>query len=321
MQLIWISGATGRVVKFAITRKKLYIIAVVMVLASVGLGALINFIGLRITLNQRPDIVREIGGVLSPDDKSRLESKYSDQLTKIQSDLKSAFDSLRDIDALKNNLLNYVQTRDAKGGASRSSKNSGGPYIPLGYNQPPAAAQDFNALFDVYSQDAEKMKGLADQLRSDLKENYSLIASLPIGNPLDHELSVSSEFGYRHDPINGRLATHSGLDLESRSGEPVFATADGEIDTAEWSGSYGNMVEIRHANGFLTRYGHLKTIRVKLGDHVNHHQLIGQVGSTGRSTGPHLHYEIIAATGRTIDPKDFLGWYWLGTASAMNRGK
>ncbi len=150
------------------------------------------------------------------------------------------------------------------------------------------------------------MKSLADQLRADLKENYSLIASLPIGNPLDHELSVSSEFGYRHDPINGRLATHSGLDLESKSGEPVFATADGEIVTAEWSGSYGNMVEIRHANGFLTRYGHLKTIRVKLGDHVSHHQLIGQVGSTGRSTGPHLHYEIIAATGRTIDPKDFL---------------
>ncbi len=316
MQLIWISGATGKVVKFAMTRRKLYIIALVLGLSSLGLGALINFIGLRITLNQRPDIVREIGGVLSPEDKSRLESKYNDQLIKIQSDLKSTFDSLRDIDSLKNNLLNYVQSKDAKTAASKASKNTGGPYIPLGYNQPPAAAQDFNALFDIYSQDAEKMKGLADQLRSDLKENYGVIAGLPIGNPLSHELSVSSEFGYRHDPINGRLASHSGLDLESKSGEPVFATADGDIVTAEWTGSYGNMIEIKHANGFLTRYGHLKTIRVKLGDHVNRHQIIGQVGSTGRSTGPHLHYEIIASSGNLVDPKDFLGWYWLDIPTA-----
>ncbi len=316
MQLIWISGATGRVVKFSLTRKKLYIIALVLGLSSLGVGALINFIGLRITLNQRPDIVREIGGVLSPDDKSRLESKYSDQLTKIQSDLKATFDSLRDIDSLKNSLLNYVQAKGGKNPASKASKNTGGPYIPLGYNQSPADAQDFNALFDIYSQDAEKMKRLADQLRNDLKENYGVIASLPIGNPLDHDLTVSSEFGYRHDPINGRLASHSGLDLESKSGEPVFATADGDIVTAEWSGSYGNMIEIKHANGFLTRYGHLKVIKVKLGEHVNRHQLIGQVGSTGRSTGPHLHYEIITASGNTIDPKDFLGWYWIGNLAA-----
>ena len=98
---------------------------------------------------------------------------------------------------------------------------------------------------------------------------------------------------------------HTGLDFRSSIGDPVRATANGTVDTAGWNGGYGKMVEIDHGNGFSTRYGHLSEIEVKVGQHVKIGQIIGRVGSTGRSTGPHLHYET-RIDGDAVDPQKFL---------------
>jgi murein DD-endopeptidase MepM/ murein hydrolase activator NlpD len=98
---------------------------------------------------------------------------------------------------------------------------------------------------------------------------------------------------------------HTGLDFRSSSGDPVRVTADGVVETAGWNGGYGKMIEVDHGNGFSTRYGHLSQIEVKVGQKVHIGQTIGRVGSTGRSTGPHLHYET-RIDGDAVDPQKFL---------------
>jgi murein DD-endopeptidase MepM/ murein hydrolase activator NlpD len=121
----------------------------------------------------------------------------------------------------------------------------------------------------------------------------STLSRLPLVTPIASGLySSTSGYGNRIDPFSGRYAFHSGADLGSAQGTSVLASAPGVVLVADRKGAYGNMVEINHGHGIQTRYGHLQTILVKPGDTVHFHQKIGTVGSTGRSTGPHLHYEI-----------------------------
>src|SRR5262249_54470428 len=119
-----------------------------------------------------------------------------------------------------------------------------------------------------------------------------LTAALPLRQPLEGSLDVTSVFGGRTDPFTGRLALHTGIDFRGEYGEEVYATAEGTVTTADLNGGYGNMVEIDHGHGVSTRYAHLSAIRIAIGQHVSAGTLIGLIGSTGRSTGPHLHYEV-----------------------------
>lgn len=131
------------------------------------------------------------------------------------------------------------------------------------------------------------------------------LAVVPYRKPVIGQVEFSSGFGIRSDPFLGRPAMHTGLDFRASSGDPVRATAYGKVVTAGWNGGYGKMVEIDHGNTLTTRYAHLSEINVKVGDMVRIGQVIGAVGSTGRSTGPHLHYET-RIDGEAVDPQKFL---------------
>ena len=113
---------------------------------------------------------------------------------------------------------------------------------------------------------------------------------------------VTSGFGSRFHPILGYRRMHAGLDLAASFGTPIKAAADGRITSAGWAGGYGNMVRIAHAGGIQTMYGHMSRIAASAGSFVHAGQVIGYVGSTGLSTGPHLHYEVLK-NGRPVDPK------------------
>ncbi|MCP1197841.1 M23 family metallopeptidase [Notoacmeibacter sp. MSK16QG-6] len=128
--------------------------------------------------------------------------------------------------------------------------------------------------------------------------------SIPLANPLPDQ-PISSRFGVRKDPILGRRAMHSGLDFSAPRGLPILATADGVVVKAGRNGGYGRMVEIRHADGLSTRYAHMSRVTVKVGQAVQRGMTVGKVGSTGRSTGPHLHYEV-RRHGDAINPLRFL---------------
>jgi len=131
------------------------------------------------------------------------------------------------------------------------------------------------------------------------------LALVPYRKPVVGEVEFTSGFGVRVDPFLGRPAMHTGLDFRASTGDPVRATANGKVASSGWAGGYGRMVEVDHGNGLSTRYGHLSEINVKVGDVVKIGQVIGAVGSTGRSTGPHLHYET-RIDGEAVDPQKFL---------------
>jgi murein DD-endopeptidase MepM/ murein hydrolase activator NlpD len=131
------------------------------------------------------------------------------------------------------------------------------------------------------------------------------LSLVPYRKPVIGEVEFTSGFGVRSDPFLGRPAMHTGLDFRAASGDPVRVTANGKVVSAGWSGGYGRMVEVEHGNGLATRYGHLSEIDVKIGEQVKIGQVIGLVGSTGRSTGPHLHYET-RIDGEAVDPQKFL---------------
>ncbi|PWJ85934.1 peptidase M23-like protein [Pseudaminobacter salicylatoxidans] len=161
----------------------------------------------------------------------------------------------------------------------------------------PLIALDNPSQFDA------KMRELDDSLdRLDKMKNTA--RRLPIANPAPGR-SVSSTFGVRRDPLIGTPALHSGMDFRAPQGSPARVTAPGTVVRAGWNGGYGRMVEIDHGNGFSTRYGHLSRIDVKEGQKVSRGDAIGQVGSTGRSTGPHLHYEV-RYKGEALNPLRFL---------------
>jgi murein DD-endopeptidase MepM/ murein hydrolase activator NlpD len=116
--------------------------------------------------------------------------------------------------------------------------------------------------------------------------------SLPFSHPLRTAYRLSSTFGYRRDPFNGGSRLHTGVDMAGATGSPIYATADGVVSFAGRQSGYGNIIVIQHAFGFETRYAHLHRIRVTQGQRVSRGDRIGDMGSTGRSTGPHLHYEV-----------------------------
>lgn len=131
------------------------------------------------------------------------------------------------------------------------------------------------------------------------------VIAIPAEKPV-RQAEFTSGFGVRSDPFKGYAAMHAGIDLSGPYGTPIYATADGSVSTAGWnSGGYGNLIKIDHGRGIETRYGHLSRIAVRPGDRINRGQLIGYMGSTGRSTGSHLHYEV-RIDGRAVNPIPFM---------------
>ena len=178
--------------------------------------------------------------------------------------------------------------------ASRRSGDAaaGGPFVPIRPPQFGASAFD-RQLYRI------------NVARAQINRYSQTLVAVPVRKPVIGEVDMSSPFGMRMDPFLGRPAIHTGIDLRGEVGEPVRATATGHVSIAGREGGYGNMVEIDHGNGLATRYGHLSVISVKIGQLVRIGEVVGKIGSTGRSTGPHLHYET-RVKGEAVDPQKFL---------------
>jgi murein DD-endopeptidase MepM/ murein hydrolase activator NlpD len=180
-------------------------------------------------------------------------------------------------------------SRFAGPAASRSAAQ-GGPLVPVGAHPPGSFEQRLSQAQTAISQ-AERMK--------------RIVNGLPLNRPMPEAFDTTSGFGTRSDPFTRGLAMHTGVDFRAPTGSPVRATAGGKVVEAGWMGGYGNMVEIDHGNGLTSRYAHLSSIMVSAGDHVAKGATVGRVGSTGRSTGPHLHYET-RIDGDPADPMRFI---------------
>lgn len=192
--------------------------------------------------------------------------------------------------------LSKLQQADKKAEKTQSSNPAakeapsaaqGGPYMPM----------------DAIAGIVEREKVLFDNIER-LMLLERIVNALPLGSPM-RGAEAKSGFGQRLDPFTGRLAFHSGMDLAGRNQARVYSSAPGKVVSAGRDGAYGLAVDVDHGLGLLTRYGHLSSVSVKAGDSVKRGQLIGQQGNTGRSTGPHLHYEV-RYFGKPLNPRNFI---------------
>ncbi len=220
-----------------------------------------------------------------------LDHVERDQATRLSGIVKPALDAAgklrRAFDVAGLPVERYVAKAKTRGAASAV----GGPFVPADLK---AGTTSFERELVVAQNAVETLDGLRHAL-----------PSVPLRKPLRGELQMTSSFGYRTDPFLGRPALHSGVDLREEWGTQVHATAAGVVTVAGPSGGYGNMVEVDHGGGLSTRYGHLSAISVSPGQQVSPGAVLGRVGSTGRSTGPHLHYEV-RIDGEPVDPSRFL---------------
>ena len=205
--------------------------------------------------------------------------------------------TLSDLEERINLRTRRIQTILADLGVVKSSRATGpgatgGPFVPVKPGQTDTSA------FETQLNRINASNAQIDRVEQ-------TVLTVPLGSPVIGETDMTSPFGMRKHPIFRRMAIHTGIDLRGDTGEPVRATATGKVTIAGRQRGYGNMVEISHGNGLATRFGHLSEISVKVGQVVRIGEIVGSIGSTGLSTGPHLHYET-RVNGQPVDPQKFL---------------
>ncbi len=173
--------------------------------------------------------------------------------------------------------------------AAAAALVSATPQLAARINGQPEGDTQFRSIFSAWRQ----MDGPATQS-----------IAIPSRRPVD-AMSLTSQFGHRSDPFTGRRARHNGIDIPGPIGTPIYATADGTVGRAQWVSGYGKYVEVEHGHAMQTRYGHMTEILVQPGQRVRRGDMIGLMGSTGRSTGSHLHYEVRIA-GAPVNPIPFI---------------
>lgn len=183
--------------------------------------------------------------------------------------------------------------------AAPAAAAEGGPFVPL----VSPSLQELNQAVDRLDVQTQQNADVFTFVESRLFEQQLKALMVPNSRPV--AVASTSGFGFRSDPFTGRSALHTGLDFPADVGTPIVAAAGGVVITAEYHSAYGNMIDLDHGNGLVTRYAHASKLMVKAGDIVRRGQLIAQVGSTGRSTGPHLHFEVLVS-GVQQDPARFL---------------
>ena len=204
-------------------------------------------------------------------------------------------------DRLQNVIKNQILGKEKLPKLNKKNKldAQGGPFIKqkISYN-------NVQKALEMLTRNIKAREEIYNKMEAMLLKQSVLKETLPTLYPVDVPYS-SSSYGWRMDPIIGKRAFHEGIDFSAAHGEPIYATAGGIVKKASRAGAYGKLITINHGGGLQTRYAHLSKILVKKNDIVKKQDLIAYVGNTGRSTGPHLHYEI-RLNKHSLDPKQYL---------------
>lgn len=208
---------------------------------------------------------------------------------------KLAGEKPRPQDEIKPSTTGMPSTNDTALSASR-----GGPLV----KSHPMSESDLIAAIAELTKTVDMRDEYQGKIEAKILQQSVLKDMLPNSSPVLAGYN-SSSYGWRIDPFNGHKAFHEGLDFPASAGTPILAAADGIVTTAERTPDYGNIVKVNHGSGLETRYAHASKLLVKVGERVVKGQVIAHVGSTGRSTGPHLHYEI-RLHGNSLDPRQYL---------------
>ena len=285
MQILLMTSAAAPVREFHLSKQQIISTLIAIVLVLVGVNWCISTL-----VNQTRDALLTVNqsNYLSGKEGPLQDADYEHKLHELQARLDEAQINLDQLAALKEKLKQFT-----------SSTNLGEPALSAARGGPLRLTRQLDVGQESYGvrldRTLEQTMGLSAQvleLQKAFAQTQVAIKSSPSGLPLPYEVAPSSGLGYRIDPFTNQIAWHDGTDFPAPTGTPILATANGIVIKAGWGGDYGNMVEVRHPNGYITRYAHAQELSVQVGQAVKKSQVIGKSGSTGRSTGPHLHYEI-----------------------------
>jgi murein DD-endopeptidase MepM/ murein hydrolase activator NlpD len=299
MQLIWLSSPTSKVVTLSIGGKTVLWAVLCLAAFLITLGSVLQLLGIRVAIDVRPDLARVLGGVTSQSEHDRIATRYEEQIAQLRNKIQDLSGQVRALETTKKSILELVPPRPTSRISLNNLGGMGGPLRSL-MEFDWFAPGTINAIKEV----DKESQILAQQIASlnlAWQRELGIIQSLPLKSPVEAEHHVSSRFGIRSDPFTGEASRHEGIDFVAAYGAPILATAPGKVVLAQYFGPYGRTVDVDHGRGFTTRYAHMSAIKVSLGDEVSTGDLLGSLGNTGRSTGPHLHYEI-RFQGRPINP-------------------
>ena len=246
-----------------------------------------------------------IGVEIPLNDESVSASNYEDNLNAYITQIAELHTRLINLDR-QTERIQDVMKRQLVGGRklpNLSEKDKlngkGGPFF-----NDELSEKDITLAINTLMEKIEIREDLYNKMEAMMLKQSVLKNTLPSLYPVDVPYR-SSSYGWRHDPILGIRAFHSGLDFSAATGEPIKATASGIVTASGIAPDYGKFIKINHGDGLETRYAHASKLLVKEGDIVSKEQIIALVGSTGRSTGPHLHYEI-RLRGQSLDPRQYI---------------
>jgi murein DD-endopeptidase MepM/ murein hydrolase activator NlpD len=304
MQLMWLAGPTGQVKSISITARNILIAALTLALALLLLGFGLNWVGLKIAVEYNPDLARSLGGVTTEAEQQRMESVYRQNLLQLQASLNQTAQDVKKLETLKDRFMALATPISLKDRAPTSAEAKGGPFVLPTFPHKMVGTLFRQPLGVELQQTAAQVKSVNESLakqQENWRQHLEWLEALPISLPIQSDFRLTSGFGLRNDPFTGALAMHEGIDFSAELGTAVLAAAPGKVVRSEWDSTFGNVIEIKHAENFLTRYAHLSQRNVAVNAQVQAGTGIGEVGNSGRSTGPHLHYEIFQ-NGRVLNP-------------------
>lgn len=221
-------------------------------------------------------------------------SKLKSQYAILEKRLDNSIKVMEDIRNRDDNFYRVMMQMDPLSSKERYSGLENDSRLEnLGHLNDAELLSRMNRSMDLLEHQIYSQSVSFDQLKETAGEQKEKIASIPSVMPINiKDYTMSSGYGYRRDPVYGTAKFHEGLDFAAATGTPVFATADAVVEVADRKDSYGNCIDLNHGYNYMTRYAHLSQILVKPGQRVKRGEMIGKVGSTGKSTGSHLHYEV-----------------------------
>ena len=303
MNIVFISKSHGQSLTYSMNGKRLLVVLFLLLM----LFALVGYAGYRYATSLQSD-------VLTPDMISRWNQDLDSQKQQVEQQKEV---SSRKIDALSVKM-GELQARllRIEGLGERLTQMADIDRSEFDFASGPGMGGPSDMLDDYYQ--APILKDALDQLTDrivDRQQQIEVLHSLLSNREFKKDIFLagrpikkgwmSSRYGKRRDPFHGRIAWHAGVDFAGKDGSEIISVAAGVVTWADKRYGYGQLVEINHGNGYSTRYAHCKEIKVKVGDVVSKNQTVALMGSTGRSTGPHVHFEVLK-NNRQVDPARFI---------------
>lgn len=297
MHIILVSDRKATTRTIAINVRLVLVSLAMLTVLVFGLSTLFSYLSVRHAADIQLPFLQKIVRAVNAEEQARAETYLRENLTAMAVKLGEMQAQLTRLDAIGERLAaaSGIKPQELKT-INAAGEGRGGPLV----NPQPLTARELDDLMNAVAQQLEQRSDAMALIESQLLEQRIRRAMLPTTLPVEANWNAST-YGWRVDPFTGQRAMHEGVDFSATPGTPIYAAAAGVVVNAERHPQYGNLIEIDHGNDISTRYAHASTLLVKLGAVIKRGQKIAEVGSTGRSTGPHLHMEV-RVNGQAVDP-------------------